>query len=111
MKHHQFTFEFNDYKEVFPEWDEWNMADTELDVTYNVINGRVHVCSVKMRADSPTGYNTAEIRHILAALDGLKTIKRACENDCERRNQAQIRASYPKLHPTTEEIIDMLKLK
>jgi hypothetical protein len=109
MKEYQFTFEFNDHKYAFPEWDQWNMGDVELDITYNIIGGTVHVSSVTMLGDNST--DRIELRHILAALGGLKDIKRACESDQVRISQAKIRANYPHLHPTTDEIIEMLKLK
>jgi hypothetical protein len=107
MKEYQFTFEFNDHKYAFPEWDQWNMGDVELDITYNIIGGTVHVSSVTMLGDNST--DRIELRHILAALGGLKDIKAACEDDQAR--MAKIFANYPTLHPITDEIIAMLKLK
>jgi hypothetical protein len=111
MKEYKFTFEFNDHKDAFPEWDQWNMGDVELDVTYNIIGGvdnksiwTVHVSSVTMLGDNST--DRIELRHILAALGGLKDIKRACEDDLAKLRLAKILAAS--LQPTTDQI---LKLK
>jgi hypothetical protein len=90
---HQFTFEFNDHKETFPVWDEWNMADQELEVIYEIRDGRVSIDSVKVRVDTCTGFQTVELIHILSALSGLLDIKRAAEDNWESRKQARIKAA------------------
>jgi hypothetical protein len=90
---HQFTFEFNDHKETFPVWDEWNMADTELEVLYEVRGGRVSIDSVKVSVDTCTGFQTIELVHILSALSGLLEIKIAAHLHWERRKQEKIKAA------------------
>ena len=110
---HRFTFEFNDHKETFPTWDEWNMADQELEVIYEVRGGRISIHSVKMSVDTATGFQTVELVHILSALSGLLDIKRAAEDDVMRRNVEKMHKNYPHLaRPLTqEERAEMLKLK
>jgi hypothetical protein len=90
---HQFTFEFNDHKETFPVWDEWNMADQELEVIYEIRDGRVSIDSVKVRVDTCTGFQTVELVHILSALSGLLDIKIAAQDNWERRKQEKIKAA------------------
>jgi hypothetical protein len=110
---HRFTFEFNDHKETFPTWDEWNMADTEFDVTYEITKGRINIVSVEWSVDTCTGFQTIELVHILSALSGLLDIKRAAESDVMRRNVEKQHKNYPELarELTQEERAEMLKLK
>jgi hypothetical protein len=110
---HKFTFEFNDHKETFPVWDEWNMADQELEVKYEIRDGRVSIDSVKVRVDTCTGFQTIELIHILSALSGLLDIKIAAESDVMRRNVEKMHKNYPELYReyTQEERAEMLKLK
>jgi hypothetical protein len=102
---YKFTLEFNDYKETYSVWDEWNMADNELDVEYWNSKGRAVVSGVK--------FHGIEMIGLLMCLpkQAMEFIEKAAQEDYEKRKQAQIHANYPNLHPTTEEIIDMLKLK
>ena len=110
---YEFTFEFNDYKETFPVWHEWNMADQELKVIYEIRDGRVSIDSVKVRVDTCTGFQTVELVHILSALSGLLDIKRAAENDVMRRNVEKQYNNYPELarELTQEQTVEMLKVK
>jgi hypothetical protein len=103
---YEFTFEFNDYKETFPVWHEWNMADQELKVIYEIRDGRVSIDSVKVRVDTCTGFQTVELVHILSALSGLLDIKIAAQLHWEKRKQEKIKAAN--MQPSTDQI---LKLK
>jgi hypothetical protein len=110
---HRFTFEFNNYKETFPVWDEWNMADQELEVIYEVRDGRISIDSVKMSVATATGFHDVELVHILSALSGLLDIKRAAEDDVMRRNVEKQYKNYPELARklTQEQRAEILKLK
>jgi hypothetical protein len=100
MKDHKFTFEFNDIKSTYLIWDEWNMADNELDVEYWISSDTACVSGIK--------FHGVQIIGLIMCLpkEAMEFIEKAAQADYEKRKAAKIKAAA--IHPSTDE---MLKLK
>jgi hypothetical protein len=97
---HRFTIRFNDLKDSYPIWDQWNMADNELDVTYIVFEGRACISSVRWERNEIIGLLMCLPKQV------MQFIEQAAEGDRESRKQARIKAAN--MQPSTDQI---LKLK
>lgn len=97
MKDYNFTLTFNDLKSTYLIWDEWNMADNELDVEYWVSNGTACISGIK--------FHGMQIIGLIMCLpkESMDFIEKAAQADYEKRKAAKIKAAA--LHPTTDEIL------